>query len=233
MEARDFAGEAARLLGPKMLSLGGRVLYSEAASLAESADLYYLGINPRDAASSTDPDHHSVRTIGRDLELLASGRTGNAFLDERWKYAAAGSAELQLRVRQLVAWAGVTDEASLRRMPASNLVFVRSVVQPPESQLREWARICWPVHEFLITTTGAKNVFVGGTVAGKIVAELMGCDPSRPRESVRLRTANYSIYVYEARGRAVFVFPPLPRWKGMETVDAGETQRLISRLGRW
>ena len=96
MTGAEFAARAAAVLEPCLLSLGGRVLYSEPESLTQGcpAGVYYLGINAREAPSSSHPDHHSVRTIARDLELFGEGQARNALLDEAWKGRAAGTAEL-------------------------------------------------------------------------------------------------------------------------------------------
>ena len=214
-----------------MLSMGGRVLYSEAACLDGESPIYYLGINPRDAPSSVEPDHHSIRSIQRDLELFAAGRTVNGYLDESWKGSPPGTAPLQRRVRTLASWAGIGDDASFRRTPSSNVAFPRTVAQPADDQFKSWAAACWPVHELVLAMTGARTLLVGGTSAGRAVLTALGGDTEGPTFHCNLRTANYSLSVYRIARRVVFVLPPLPRWSGMETVDAEMTRAALVRFG--
>ncbi len=97
------------------------------------------------------------------------------------------------------------------------------------SRLRDWARTCWPIHAHLIDELGLQRILVGGTAAGRLVVEELGGNPGRPTWSERVATANYSLTVYEIGDRVVFVLPPLPRWKSMETRDGDLTREMLQR----
>ena len=66
-------------------------------------------------------------------------------------------------MRTLAAWAGSEGDEAFRLTPASNVVFVRTAEPPPDAQFRAWAAGCWPVHNLVLETTGARRIQVGGT----------------------------------------------------------------------
>jgi hypothetical protein len=138
-----------------ILTLSGHVLYSSADTL-RPGDVYLLGHNP-----GGSPEHQVEATAGSSLEALPA-KTLNNYFDEAWTMAsgrsfAVGAAPLQRRVKWLLEALGLEP----RNVAASNMVFVRSV-DAAGSRFEELARLCWPVHEQIISYVRPRALVVFG-----------------------------------------------------------------------
>lgn len=122
----------------------GKLFYSAAETLSPG-QFYFLGTNP--GGKSIDRDGNPAETIEKSLNGLP-GRTKNDFLDESWKGKPRGNAPLQLAAIKLFAELGHSD---IRKICASNLIFVRSENLKHLEHFNELADICWQVHEVVIS----------------------------------------------------------------------------------
>lgn len=125
------------------------MLYSGAATL-RPGPLYLLGHNP--GGRPTDP---RLPTIGQSVDWLPTQKF-NSYLDTAW----VGRTALQCRVIWLLAALGLHP----RQVPASNLCFVRSR-DVKTSRMREYAEICWPVHEKILEMVKPRMIVVYGNSA--------------------------------------------------------------------
>lgn len=151
MSIRDFVSDAEVILKP-LFDLSGEILYSSIDTLVPG-DLYILGHNPGGNPKSPQPHHYTVREALRRLPT----RTRNAYIDESWRGAEPGSRPLQRRLCWLVQKLGY----DLRRVCASNLIFVRSA-SVSSSGYPDNARLCWPVHESILRIVRPRVLLVFG-----------------------------------------------------------------------
>jgi hypothetical protein len=148
-ELADFISDAKRSLSQVLHRLGG-VLYSAADTLSQG-DIYVLGLNP---GGDDGP------TIAQDLDALTT-KKDNCYLDESWgtknRRYPAGQHPLQQRLKWLIDALGY----DLRRVCASNLIFIKSrdaggVHYPGDADL------CWPVHERILRVVRPKVILTFG-----------------------------------------------------------------------
>jgi hypothetical protein len=125
------------------------VLYSGVTTLPPGP-LYLLGHNP-----GGDPSDGQLMTIRQSIEGLPR-QAFNSYLDSTW----SGRNTLQCRVIWLLSALGVHP----RRVAASNLCFVRSRAAKT-SRMREYAEMCWPVHEEILKVVRPRMVIVYGNSA--------------------------------------------------------------------
>jgi hypothetical protein len=147
----DFAREHLRAILP----LSGYVLYSAAETISRGS-VYLLGHNP-----GGSPDDQVEATIEASLDALPNKELNN-YLDETWTMSSgrtflARGAPLQRRVNWLLTSLGL----STRSVPASNLVFARSI-DAARSRFVEPAELCWPVHERIIEYVDPRVLVVFG-----------------------------------------------------------------------
>ena len=141
-DGRGAKAELGDLLAKSGLSnQPGKLLYSGTNTLCRG-DLYLLNFNPGGSPSD------ETETIGKHLEKV--GSDWNEFVDGIWsprgRPLAPGEADLQKRTRWLVEQLGY----DIRKVCASNLIFLRS---PNEATLRgtkELIEKCWPIHEWIL-----------------------------------------------------------------------------------
>lgn len=138
-----------------ILNKSGYVLYSDSYSLQDSP-IYLLGHNP-----GGSPQDQATATIKVSLEALPT-KTLNNYLDESWETASGrswskGQAPLQRRVVWLLQQLGLPPRA----VPASNLIFVRSVDASGISFF-DLAQKCWDVHEKILDIVKPKLLLVFG-----------------------------------------------------------------------
>ncbi len=135
-DSLDRAEEYLRQAG--ILDSPGKVLYAGASTL-RPGPVYLLGLNPGGAEKVT------IR------ESMDSARAEiNAYLDEEWtpggRLQPKGQAPLQRRVQLLCQMLGVDT----RDMPASNLVFTRSLRLEHHPNFKAAIELCLPVHRIFL-----------------------------------------------------------------------------------
>lgn len=156
-------------LVPKAMRMrSGTVFYSGRAAYAASVPLYLLGLNP-----GGDPVAQATETIGASLEEARKRREDHwsAYADECWRGRPAGTATMQPRVLHLLKSVGLDP----RRVPASNVVFVRSARESAlAAEKSALLAACWPLHEEVLRALRVRVVACMGGTAGRWVREMTG-----------------------------------------------------------
>ena len=156
---------------PELLSQSGKVVYSGRKAFSETRPLYLLGLNP-----GGDPNVQRDETIAWDMEQslnFAKRRNGPLTLMKVGRVGIQELWGLQPRVRHLCQELGLDP----RRVPSSNLIFVRS---QRESGLglssRQLKMSCWPFHRAVIERLDVKLIACFGKTAGNFVRHMLGAD---------------------------------------------------------
>lgn len=147
----------------KLLAESGKVFYSGRAAFREPEPLYILGANPGGA-----PENYKEETVGSHTEKVIKSLPDDwsAYRDEVWENAPPGTHGLAPRVLHLFHSLKLTPG----RVPASNLVFVRSRREEDiHDRQRALADICWPFHAQIIETLRPRVVLCLGATAGRYV----------------------------------------------------------------
>ena len=137
--------ELAKAIPRSLRQRSGMVFYSGRQAFRGRAPLYVLGLNP-----GGDPHHYqrdeTVEWHTRQV-LRKYPNEWSAYVDESWGGADPGCSVMQRRVQHLLRTVGLSPA----RVPASNLVFVRSSKESDlGGELRNLAELCWPFHEQVI-----------------------------------------------------------------------------------
>lgn len=151
-------------IGMGIRARSGSVFYSGRSAFAAEAPLYILGLNP-----GGKPERQAAETVEADLEQFGSQSPDwSAYADEEWEGRPAGTCGMQPRVLHMLARLNLDP----RRVPASNVVFVRSrnekALQAEKSSL---LNACWPVHAAVIDTLRVRTILCFGGTAGRWTRE--------------------------------------------------------------
>lgn len=202
----------------------GAVFYSGREAFSAPASMYILGLNP-----GGSPTAQADETIEYDL---ADWRTrpalSSSYVDDSWEGKAPGAHGMQPRMRHMFDSLGI----DLRRVPASNVVFVRSrgeaqLASEKESLLRQ----CWPVHETVMRELQIRTVLCLGGTAGRWVREALGA--SEPIG--RYQESNARGWLSEAQvasdGRAVITVthPGRADWRNPAADPSGMVREILDR----
>ena len=145
----DFA----KLIPESLMDISGRVFYSGRQAFESRSDMYILGINP-----GGDHGVYSEETVRRHTDAVLNSFDNNwsAYRDESWAGAPPGSNGLQPSLLRL--FQGLERDPG--KVPASNLVFVRSkdVAQLDRlyKEQSEINAVCWPFHQAVIEKLGVR-----------------------------------------------------------------------------
>ena len=144
----------------------GSVFYSGRSAFSELTPLYLLGLNP-----GGDPDRQAGETVEIDLEKFRTERADwSAYADQQWAGKAAGTHGMQPRVLKMLKQLGFDP----RRVPASNVVFVRSRNELAlEAEKEALLAACWPVHAAVISALAIRIVVCFGGTSGRWTRERM------------------------------------------------------------
>jgi len=156
----------ARLVDPCLQGLPGGVFYSSPAAFSARSKLYLLGLNP---GGSPEPDTQA--TIGKNLAEWSEREPGWCeYTSESWEGAEPGEYGIQRPIRTLFNRLGL----NAAKVPASNVVFVRSSVEAKLDRKVEMLQRCWPVHDAVIHDLGVTTVLCLGRTAGLWVRSMLG-----------------------------------------------------------
>ncbi len=197
----DFASKALR----PILDESGYVLYSAANSL-KPCPVYLLGSNP-----GGSPEDHAEATVRASINALPT-KTINNYLDEAWgatqKSWQEGEAPLQQRVVWLLEQLGLSP----RKVPCSNLIFVRSkeIANLPFNPL---ADLCWKVHEQIIEIVSPEIVMVFGNSRPSPYTYLYEKFSPTAEKTFPSGHGNWSCRSFKANGVTVIGLPHLSRYK--------------------
>lgn len=151
-----------------LMDESGKVFYSGRAAFSRPSALYVLGVNP-----GGDPENYPHETVRSHTRRVIHDLPADwsAYRDESWDGASPGSYGMAPRVLHLFAKLGL-DPA---RVPASNLMFVRS---RREEQIKhrqaELSDQCWPFHALVIEKLRPRVILCLGTSAGDYVRNKLG-----------------------------------------------------------
>ena len=150
------------------------VFYSGRQAFQGRAPLYVLGLNP-----GGDPHHYqrdeTVEWHTRQV-LRRYPDEWSAYVDESWGGADPGCSVMQQRVRHLLK----VVRLSPARVPASNLVFVRSSKESDlGGDLMKLAEQCWPFHERVIEVLKPPVILCLGRTCGSFVWQKLKADMPR------------------------------------------------------
>jgi hypothetical protein len=152
MSGDPLSKAEAYLAGASLLASSGGVLYSSHETL-RPGPVYLLGLNPGGDAGSTLRDSISKSRAGQ-----------NAYLDEQWspggRLRPKGQATLQKRVQALCASMGLETRA----VPASNLVFTRSIRLSALLDFDAALSLCLPVHHIFADAIRPKFLMTFGSI---------------------------------------------------------------------
>lgn len=165
------------LVPTELYSEFGEVFYSGATSFEQPSLMYLLGFNPGGDPSKAELNRY---TIAADLEASRGPhrRDWSGFEDD-WREFGSGAVAFQRRVRYLIDACGID---SLRKVPASNAVFVRSTrVETLDAQrATKLLQDCWLVHRKVISALGIRVVVCFGQATGQWVRAKLGANHGPP-----------------------------------------------------
>ncbi len=133
-----------------LADMPGKALYSGVGTLCPGL-LYVLGWNP-----GGDPNSESDSSARHLTALARKSSNWNEYIDGVWRPGGRvyppGAAPMQRRVRYLLAGIG---------LPV--VIFVRSPVSSALVKPGQLAKLCWPVHQFLLGLVRPKAILsIGG-----------------------------------------------------------------------
>ena len=146
MTPTGLARFASHTLRSDILGKSGELLLSGAETLTKGP-VYLLGHNP-----GGSPANKRLSTVRKSIREL-SKKKHNSYLDSVWP----SGDTLQVRVIWLLAALGFHP----RKVPASNLIFVRSKAAAG-SRMETYADICWEIHEKILMIVKPGLVLVYG-----------------------------------------------------------------------
>ena len=160
--------ELLKLVDPSIAERSGAVFYSGRSAFSNASPVYLLGLNP-----GGDPIRQALETVERSVAeaLRREANDWSAYVDESWNGKPAGSHGMQPRVRHMFSSLGLDP----RRIPASNVVFVRSARESDlEGKKASLLAACWPVHRAVIERLGVRTVLCLGGTAGRWTRDALG-----------------------------------------------------------
>ena len=150
-----------------ILARSGSVFYSGRSAFSGAAPLYLLGLNP-----GGSPQRQASETVAADItQWRTQPGDWSAYADESWEGAPPGTYKMQPRVLHMLRQLRLDP----RRVPASNVVFVRSSSEAALSaEKQSLLAACWPVHAAVIQALGVRTLVCFGGTAGTWVRERLG-----------------------------------------------------------
>ncbi len=150
-----------------LLQRSGSVLYTGKDAFSDQSPLYILGLNP-----GGNPDIQRNNTISKHInEFRNRSEPWSAYSDDSWENMAPGTCGMQPRVLHMLRLLNLDP----RRVPASNVVFVRSRNEAELSTEKSMLlHHCWPVHGAVISKLGIRVVLCFGGTAGRWVRGQVG-----------------------------------------------------------
>jgi hypothetical protein len=195
-----------------LMSRSGKVFYSGRAAFTQNCPLYMLGINP-----GGDPEVLRSETVGSHSTwvLKQAPEEWSAYRDESWNGVRPGAYGMQPRVLHLLGRLGLNPA----RVPASNLVFVRSRRQDDLADFERSAAECWPFHHQVIEECKPRVVVCFGKRAGDYVRRRLGATTREDRfEELNARRWESTTHVASCGLRIVtLTHPSIANWRTRET----------------
>ena len=155
----------------ELLARSGKVFYSGRMAYASRPSLYVLGVNPGGA-----PENYQAETVSGHTNTVLRTHADDwcAYRDESWEGGAPGTYGMAPRVLHLYAALGLNPG----RVPASNLVFVRSAREGniAKQEVMAFAALCWKFHARAIEVLEPRAILCFGKTAGNFVRKKTGAN---------------------------------------------------------
>jgi hypothetical protein len=154
--------DIAARINPELWRKSGKVFYSgRTAFSAAPASVYVLGDNPGGHPVALADETVECHT---DFVLSDAPAEWSAYCDECWRGRPRGTRPLQRRVQHLLSRLDLDP----RRVPASNLIFVRSRRRANLEAVDALAAKCWRVHEAVLGMLRPQAVICFGKKTGEL-----------------------------------------------------------------
>ena len=164
--------EFVNLILPALLDYSGKVFVSGRTAFGSQSDLYILGLNPGGAPQNYVQE--TVRTHTHKV-LHEFREDWSGLTDEAWgPNGRRRQHPMQRNLLHLIKNLGLDH----RKIPASDLVFVRSqdASRISKRELDLFTNLCWPFHRTVIEGLGIRVVLCLGRVTVERVRERMQAD---------------------------------------------------------
>jgi uracil-DNA glycosylase family 4 len=160
----------AKLIPPELMHLSGAVFYSGRNAFKGKKELYVIGLNP----GGSDRDKKKTVSNHTEATLKRINPDWSEYKDETWgTNRPPGTHGLQPRILHMLRILNLSPH----NVPASNVCFVRSERERNISdKLHEYAELCWPFHEKVITELQIKIILCFGKSAGNYIRSKIQAD---------------------------------------------------------
>lgn len=150
-----------------ILQRSGSVFYTGKDAFLGQNPLYILGLNP-----GGNPDIQRTNTVAGHIDDFRNrSAPWSAYADDSWEGMTPGTCGMQPRVLHMLKRLDLDP----RKVPASNVVFVRSRNEAElDAEKSILLRDCWPVHGSVISKLGIRVVLCFGGTAGRWVRGQVG-----------------------------------------------------------
>jgi len=211
------------LIPSELLDRSGSVFFSGRTAFTGPSDMYILGLNPGGPPQEGRPD----RTVRWHTDHVLSHTSPNwsAYRDEPWGNDTPGTWGMQPRVLHLFNRLDLDPG----RVPASNLVFLRSAREKDiSSKFRELAEICWPFHQAVIASLNVRVVVCFGKRAGNWVRRRLNATTLIGQfvEVNKRRWTSDSFTSEAGLGVVVLTHPSIADW----TTSAADPTSLVAKM---
>ena len=209
----------------------GRVFYSgRMAFSGRATSLYVLGLNP-----GGDPRYERETIAQHNQRVLDDSAPDDwsAYRDECWGEGDGepGKATMQKRVLHLLEQVGY-PERRVGRVPASNLVFVRSSEEADiRGNFEELARRCWRFHDRVIKALNPRVILCFGKTCGGFVRRKLNANTLRKDFREKNGRRWKSQWFESDSGRAVVVVthPSRANWVNPRTDPSGLVREALGK----
>ncbi len=216
-----------------LLDRSGSVFLSGRCAFNSQSDLYLLGLNP-----GGNPNDSSSLTIRKDIDNVLHHRREDwcAFCDERWKKSGDGKNAMQRGPLYLFKEVGRNP----RCVPASELIFPRSIKFKLLTNPNALADKCWPFHQAVIERLGARVIVCLGRETGWRVRKYL-CAQMKVCEFVEDNNRRWKSYLHKNQDGlfvADLTHPSQAKWSAKKTdptslvtmaLDEIKAERCLSR----
>jgi len=214
------------LIPESLLSLSGAVFYSGKVAFSTPSPLYIVGLNPGGSSLLQAKDTVQTHT---DMVLREKPDDWSEYQDESWwEGHAPGRSGMQPRVLHLLR----RVELDPQKVPASNLVFVRSSRERDiKKQSKQLAELCWPFHRAVIGQLGVRVVLCFGKTAGTLVRTQLNASTLIQvfRENNKRRWESCSYKTPNGVAVVVATHPSIADWTKPET----DPSQLVLDVLQW
>jgi hypothetical protein len=210
------------LIPDSVLVESGAAFYSGKAAFSMPSPLYILGLNP-----GGSPQFQADDTVKKHTEMVLDKENyWSEYQDESWwEGHKPGTSGMQPRVLHLIKRLGFDPQ----KIPASNVVFVRSVREKDiNKRFQKLAELCWPFHQAVIERLGVRVVLCFGQRSGSLVCERLNANAPVDR-FVENNNRRWTSTSYK-NSNGIFVVVATHPSRADWTTDATDPSELVKRM---